>query len=126
MSRIFLFSVLIVAPAIADDATDGLARELRDYATKELAKVPDKNGKFSTALPDYLRKQIEEANRRDREAWNKVRSRADWEKFRDERIKALRESLGTFPDVPNPVLATVTQNIRAKEQALEKKRIKST
>src|SRR5262245_16833280 len=119
MSRIFLFSVLIVAPAIADDATDALARELRDYATKELAKVPDKNGKFSTALPDYLRKQIEEANRRDREAWNKVRSRADWEKFRDERIKALRESLGTFPDVPNSVPARVTKTIEAKDYAID-------
>src|SRR5262245_58686209 len=119
MSRIFLFSVLIVAPAIADDATDALARELRDYATKELAKVPDKNGKYSTALAEFLRKQIEEANRRDREAWNKVRSKEDWEKFRDERIKALRESLGTFPDVPNSVPARVTKTIEAKDYAID-------
>ena len=68
--------------------------------TAELAKVPGKDGKFSTALPDYLREQIKLANQRDRDAWNRVKTKEDWEKFRDERIKALRESLGTWPEVP--------------------------
>src|SRR5262249_22575642 len=56
-----LASVILALPAAADDATEALAKELRDYATKELAKVPGKDGKYSTALADYLRQEIGEA-----------------------------------------------------------------
>src|SRR5262245_65395769 len=103
--RAVLLTLLLAASARADDATDALAKELRDYATAELAKVPGKDGKYSTALPDYLRDQIKQANQRDREAWSKVRTREDWEHFRDQRIKALRESLGTWPETPKSVPA---------------------
>ena len=72
--HVLLTSMLIALPVRADDATDALAKELRDYATAELAKVPGKDGKYSTALPDYLSKQIKDANERDREAWNKVKT----------------------------------------------------
>src|SRR5262245_49297833 len=111
--RAVLLTLLLAASARADDATDKLAKELRDYATAELAKVPGKDGKYSTALPDYLRDQIKQANQRDREAWNKVQTKEDWEKFRDERIKALRDSLGTWPEVPKNVRTRVTKTIEA-------------
>ncbi len=113
MSRLALAALFFAVPAIADDATDKLAKELRDYATAELAKVSGKDGKFSTALPDYLREQIKLANQRDREAWNRVKTKEDWEAFRDERIKALRESLGTWPDVPDNMPIRVTKTIEA-------------
>lgn len=45
-------------------------------------------------LSDDLRTRRTEANRRDREAWRKLSSREEWEKFRDERIAALGRSLG--------------------------------
>jgi dienelactone hydrolase len=119
MSRLSLAFALLSLPAFADDATDKLAKELRDYATAELAKVPGKDGKFSTALPDYLREQIKLANQRDREAWNKVKSKEDWERFRDERIKALRESLGTWPDVPKNMPVRVTKTIEAADYRID-------
>lgn len=120
MSRLSLLSLLVLIPAArADDATDTLARELRDYAAAELAKVPGKDGKYSTALPDYLHKQIQEANRKDREAWAQVKTKADWEKFRDQRIKALRDSLGTFPEVPKAVPVRVTRTIEGQGYAID-------
>ncbi|HPD15984.1 MAG TPA: acetylxylan esterase [Planctomycetota bacterium] len=51
-------------------------------------------------LGEDCRARLRAANRRDAAAWAKVRSRADWERFRDERVKALRESLGQFPPIP--------------------------
>ncbi|HJZ94403.1 MAG TPA: hypothetical protein VKE40_26300, partial [Gemmataceae bacterium] len=114
-----LASVILALPAAADDATEALAKELRDYATKELAKVPGKDGKYSTALADYLRQEIGEANKSDREAWAKIQSREDWEKFRDQRLKALRDSLGTWPDVPRSVPARVTKTIEADGYAID-------
>ena len=119
MSRLCLLALLFTLPARADDATDALAKELRDYAAAELAKVPGKDGKYSTALPDYLNQQIKEANRRDREAWAKIQSKADWEKFRDARIAALRKSLGTFPEVPRAVRVETTRTIEAGDYAIE-------
>jgi hypothetical protein len=119
MLRLSLIAVVISIPAYAEDATDALAKELRDYAAAELAKVPDKDGKFSTALPDYLNQRIKEANQRDRDAWAKIRNQADWENFRDERIRALRESLGTWPAVPKSVRVETTKTIEADDYAIE-------
>lgn len=120
MSRLSLLAlVLLITAARADDATDALAKELRDYATAELAKVPGKDGKYSTALPDYLHKQIQEANRKDREAWAQVKTKADWEQFRDRRIKALRDSLGTFPEVPKAVPVRVTRTTDGQGYAID-------
>jgi hypothetical protein len=119
MSRLSLLALLLTLPARADEATDALAKELRDYATAELAKVPDKDGKYSTVLPDYLNQRIKEANQLDREAWAKVHTKADWEQFRDQRIKALRESLGTWPPVPKSVRVETTKTIEAGDYAIE-------
>ncbi len=119
MSRYSLLFVLFTFPAFADEATDKLAKELRDYATAELAKVPGKDGKLSTALPDYLRDQLKKANQSDREAWNKVQTKADWEKFRDERIKALKESLGTWPEVPKFMQIKTTKTIKADDYHID-------
>jgi dienelactone hydrolase len=118
MSRCVLLLLLFSLPARADDTTDTLAKELRDYATAELSKV-GKDGKYSTALSDYLRKRIQRANEVDREEWNKIKSRADWEKFRDDRINALRQSLGTWPDVPKSVPTRVTKTIEADGYAID-------
>src|SRR5262245_12394309 len=120
MSRHALLAwVLFALPAAADDVSDALAKELRDYATKELARVPGKASNYSTALADYLRNEIAEANQADREAWAKVQSRADWEKFRDTRIKVLRDSLGTWPEVPKSVPTRVTKTFEAGDYAID-------
>jgi hypothetical protein len=113
MHRSAYLLLLIPIPLLADDATDALAKELRDYATAELAKVPGKDGKFSTVLSDSLHERIVHANMRDREAWAKIQTRTDWEAFRDERVKALRDSLGTWPEVPKAVPVRVTRTIEA-------------
>lgn len=119
MSRYSLLFTLFALPAFADDATDKLAKELRDYATAELAKVPGKDGKFSTALPDYLRDQLKKANQSDREEWNKVQTKADWEKFRDQRVKALKESLGTWPEAPKFMQIKTTKTIKADDYHID-------
>lgn len=46
------------------------------------------------------RTRREAVNRADREAWSRVRSREDWERFTAPRIRALRRSLGVLPAVP--------------------------
>jgi cephalosporin-C deacetylase-like acetyl esterase len=52
------------------------------------------------ALEEELRAGIREANDRASKAWREIKSREDWEKFRDEKIAALRASLGAWPAPP--------------------------
>ncbi len=114
MSRFtILFALALASTASADPAIDALAQELRVYAAKEMAAVPDKDGKFSTVLADYAKKRLAEANDRDRQFWSKVATRDDWEKFRQPRVQMLRESLGTWPAVPKVVPTRITKTIEA-------------
>ena len=49
---------------------------------------------------------------RENKAWTPVDSREDWEQFRDQRINALRESLGQFPPVPKDLNIQTTGAIQ--------------
>jgi cephalosporin-C deacetylase-like acetyl esterase len=56
-------------------------------------------------------RRMKEANLRESQAFAAVRTREQWEAHRDARIKALRESLGTFPDVPKDMRVVVTKKL---------------
>jgi cephalosporin-C deacetylase-like acetyl esterase len=52
--------------------------------------------------------RLREANRADAELWGQVKTRSDWERFRDRRLQALRVSLGSWPDAPKELKVRVT------------------
>ena len=56
-------------------------------------------------------KRLKEANLRESKAFAAVGTKAEWEKYRDVRIKALRESLGAWPDAPKDMRVKVTLEI---------------
>jgi dienelactone hydrolase len=51
------------------------------------------------------------ANLKENSAWKALQTRADWERFRDSRIHALRESLCEFPRVPKHPRVLVTRTV---------------
>ncbi len=59
-----------------------------------------------------LRDQIQAANRRSSAEWAKISTRDDWERFRAEKLKRLRESLGTFPERPAKPKLMITRTIK--------------
>lgn len=63
-------------------------------------------------LSSNLRARRTRVNRQDVAAWRKVKSRSDWEAFRDRRIAALRKSLGTLPAVPGDIKPRTTGSFR--------------
>jgi dienelactone hydrolase len=72
-------------------------------------KVPEESrGELGRAL----REQIRAANHRSSSEWARIASREDWERFREERLKLLRESLGTFPECPAKTKLMVTRTIK--------------
>src|SRR6185295_311651 len=57
------------------------------------------------------RARIDEANRRESDAWSKIRTREEWEAYRDRRIGALRASLGATADVPRTLGVKVARKL---------------
>ncbi len=101
-----------------DDQPSGdLARRLA--ALEQGVLTADERARAASALDDDCRARLRAANRRDAAAWAKVQSRADWERFRDERTKALRESLGVFPPVPKALDAEVTKTLEGEGYRVE-------
>src|SRR4051794_13592113 len=60
------------------------------------------------AVSADVHRRMQDASLRESQAFAAVTTREQWEAFRDPRIKALRESLGTFPDAPRDMPIRVT------------------
>jgi cephalosporin-C deacetylase-like acetyl esterase len=98
---------------------DGLAAALRRLDGRVLTAGPAQATQLRQMLGDDVRARLRAANRRETEAWQKVKSRADWERFRDVRLQALRRSLGQFPPVPKDLKVHVTRTYKGKGYRVE-------
>src|SRR4051812_46303553 len=97
----------------AQAATDDLASRLRELESKVLpAPLPSMIGRDAAA-------RVAEANRRESDAWNAIRSREDWERYRDVRIRALRASLGAADPVPADLKVSVTRTLEGRGHKVE-------
>jgi dienelactone hydrolase len=90
---------------------DALAAQLRGLD----ARVFPPDGDRARDLPQMLRRDVRArltaAGVRENQAWQEVKDRASWEKFRDARLRALRESLGRFPEPPGDLKVRVTRTL---------------
>jgi len=59
------------------------------------------------------------AIQRENVAWSKVKSRNDWERFRDQRLDALRKSLGSFCPLPEDLNVETTGRIEGDGYRIE-------
>src|SRR5438045_3718761 len=75
--------------AAADEATD-----LRKVAPEVLGK--EQRGEAAWMIARDIRRRTAEVNAHNREEWYKIKTRQQWEKYRDERIERLRRSLGEY------------------------------
>ncbi len=58
-----------------------------------------------------MRERMQAANLRESRAFAKLATKADWEKYRNQRIAALRASLGTFPEAPKKLRIVETKKL---------------
>ena len=99
-----LISTSVRAQDKADPAVVAALQKIESRVFK--ADAPEVNLRW-----DSLKQLREDVNKRDVEAWRAIKTKADWEKFRDERIAKLRASLGKFPEAPNKVKVVVTKTL---------------
>jgi dienelactone hydrolase len=74
----------------ADEPTD-----LRQVVPDILAK--EDRDAARRMIDQDIRRRTDEVNARNRTHWSLIQTRDQWEKYRDERIARLRDSLGEFP-----------------------------
>ncbi len=72
-----------------------------DPRTKDLPKT----------MAADMRQRMQAANLRESKAFAAIATKQQWEKYRHERIQALRASLGTFPPAPKDVPVAITREL---------------
>src|SRR5262249_38630165 len=87
-----------------------LARQLRGL-DGNVFPASEKVKELSQMLARDVRRRTQAANERENQAWLEVRSRTDWEKYRDDRLLALKASLGRFPSPPKELRVRVTREL---------------
>lgn len=72
-----------------------------------------------TMLTREIRARRAAANRRETHAWRQIKTRDNWERYRDQRIDALRKSLGHFPPAESKLNVKVTGKHRGTGYVVE-------
>src|SRR5437879_2605976 len=100
----------------AEPEPKDLSAQLRNLNSKVLAADINRAGMLTTDA----RQRLQGANLRENQAWEKLTGRAEWEKFRDVRLKALQASLGEFPPVPRQLKPQTTGTLEGDGYRIEK------
>src|SRR5262245_12742554 len=104
-----LFSLLSVVSAQEAASVEQIADALKKISPHVAAEA--EREQLRGMLGRSLREQIAAANRASSEAWGKIQTREDWERFRAEKLSLLRKSLGTLPPRPAKPKTLVTGRI---------------
>jgi cephalosporin-C deacetylase-like acetyl esterase len=120
--EVFAITLLLAALASSADAqskdTD-LAEQLRRLDARILPKDDDPSSRPAGMLGRSIRARVRAANERESRSWHALQTKADWEKYRDVRIQALRESLGSFPPIPRDLQVRIVGTIRAAKYRID-------
>jgi cephalosporin-C deacetylase-like acetyl esterase len=98
----FLLTLTTFLPA------DDLAGNLAKLNPRAIDPDSETGKNITKMLAVEAKSRLLLATLRENEAWGKVNTRADWEKFRDVRIAALKASLGEWPTPPAKLRSLTT------------------
>jgi cephalosporin-C deacetylase-like acetyl esterase len=102
-----LLSALVVACA----AFVSVAADFKDIDPNVFPKDDPRAKDLPKMMWADAKKRMQEANLRETKAFAEVKTKEQWEKYRDVRIQKLKESLGTFPEVPKDMRVKVTREL---------------
>jgi len=98
---------------------DGLVGELAALESQVWSALDRRYHTVRSMVADHARKRAERAILAERHDWESVKTRADWERFRDLRLQALRQSIGDFPAERPPLDVQVTSRSQGNGYRLE-------
>lgn len=86
-----------------------LAEQLRNLPSNVLPE--EERESAAGAIPDHLQRRLRTANRRSSAAWKAVKTRDDWRRFRDKKLRLLRQALGPPSEEPGDLRLQVTATV---------------
>ena len=110
-------SLLLAVSCLRSADAGNLASTLRDLDVTVLSN--DERQEVAGMISRDIERRRLLAIQRENMAWSKVKSRDDWERFRDQRLGALRESLGHFPPLPKELNIEMTGRIEGNGYRIE-------
>jgi cephalosporin-C deacetylase-like acetyl esterase len=122
LRRLHLVGLALLVPLAtgrAGESEKDLAGQLRGLDATVMTRDKARAAESSTMLWQDARARLRAAALRENQAWHKVQTRADWEAFRDARLRALRASLGQFPPAPGDVKVRVTRKLSGQGYRIE-------
>jgi hypothetical protein len=111
MRRALISILLFVLPAPGRAADPELGELIRNLDGRVIVRGQVRQPPLASMLGRDAEAGLRLANAADRQAWEAVKTRADWERFRDVRLQALRTSLGQFPPAPKDLKVRVTRTL---------------
>lgn len=93
------------------------ADAIRELDSKVLSE--DWQERASGMVRERLRRLTTEANTKNRAEWAAIKTKADWERYRDERIDRLRSALAEFPDPPKTLNVRTTGTVKGDGYRIE-------
>lgn len=112
-------SVLLWFSSVKGAPADELAAVLAKLDARVIPADSEQGKQLSTMLSRDARARIQAANERETKAWRALQSRADWERYRNPRLEALRASLGQFPEPPKDLKVRVTRSLEGEGYVIE-------
>ena len=108
MAVLTLFLAAVGVTPLTQAADEEFIKSLQ---TLDAQVVPEaERESFANQVRDQQRRLMSEANERSSAEWRQIKTRGDWERFRREKLAALKKSLGSWPEPPPavPVRRTAT------------------
>lgn len=85
-----------------------LTKQLRELDSRVIVLGTVRQPPLASMLSRHAEARLRQANRASTAEWEKIKTRADWEAFRREKLQALKKSLGEFPEPPRNLKVKVT------------------
>ena len=103
-----LVGALAATTALGDDVSE-LAKKIRELSPKVFSGEELESSRQAVAMD--LRARLQMANDASRSEWRKIQSAKQWAAFRQQRLAALKHSLGKWPDPPDEARSLVARKI---------------
>ena len=96
---------------IAAFALSCIAADFKDIDPNVVPKDDPRARDLPKMVSADVKRRMQEANLRESKAFAAVTTKEQWEKYRDERVRKLKESLGTWPEPPKDMAIKVTREL---------------
>src|SRR5262245_38546986 len=109
--RVLAFPGLLVLCLDTTAAEPDLPEQLKQLEATVVPADSEKGKQLPAMVAEEIRSRMRAANQRETARWREIQTRADWERYRDVRLQALRDSLGQRSAPPKDLKLRVTRSI---------------